>query len=229
MTQENRITAWHFLPEDGVPRWNYSRKCYTGQTLTAKGPLVLCENGLHASHKAMDALWYAPGAITTRCELWGEVIEGGDKLVARHRKIIALADATDTLHEFACWSALQVIHLWAAPGVVKQYLETRDESLRAAARAAARDATWAAAWAAARAAARAAAWAAARAAARDAAGDAAWAAARAAAGDAAGAAAWAAARDAAGDAARAAAGDALNKKLEQMLTDLLTGAGLRPA
>jgi hypothetical protein len=42
------------------------------------------------------------------------------------------------LREFARWCALQVIHLWDAPDVVRQYLETGDESLRAAARAATR-------------------------------------------------------------------------------------------
>jgi hypothetical protein len=47
---------------------------------------------------------------------------------------------------FACWCALQVIHLWDAPDIVVRYLKTGDESLKAAA--------WTAAWAAARTAAR---------------------------------------------------------------------------
>jgi len=41
---------------------------------------------------------------------------------------------------FARWCALQVIHLWNCPDVVKQYLETGDEGLRDAARSAALDA-----------------------------------------------------------------------------------------
>ena len=86
------------------------------------------------------------------------------------------------LPEFARWCALQVIHLWDAPPVVREFLETGKEELRDAARdtarAAASDAAWAAASDAARAAMAAAwaAWAAASVAARDAA----WAAARAA-------------------------------------------------
>jgi len=63
---------------------------------------------------------------------------------------------------------MDVIHLWDAPPIVKQYLETGDESLRSAAWDAARDAASAAAWAAAWDAASAAAWAAAWDAARDA-------------------------------------------------------------
>ena len=78
------------------------------------------------------------------------------------------------IRRFACQCALDVIHLWNAPPIVKRYLKTGNEKLRAAA--------WAAAW--------------------DAAGDAAGAAAGAAAWAAAGDAARAAARAAAGDAMR---------------------------
>jgi hypothetical protein len=161
--------------------------------------------GLHASGHPFDALRYAPGSTLHLVELDGELIEHGspvDKVAARRRKIVATIDAEPLLREFARKCALSVIHLWDAPEVVKQYLTTGDESLRAAA---AGDAAWAASWAA-RVAAGDDAWAAAWAAswaARDAAwaARAAWAAAddaaRAAAGDAAWAAAWAAAWDSA--------------------------------
>jgi hypothetical protein len=135
-------------------------------------------------------LQYAPGETLCLVECGGQIIEGDDKLVCSERTIIARMDATEMLRYFARMQALSVIHLYpnGTDDVVFDYLMTGDESLRAAA--------WAAAWDAARAAARDAAWAAARAAARDAA----W--------DAARAAAWDAARAAAGDAARAAARDA---------------------
>lgn len=94
------------------------------------------------------------------------------------------------LREFTRWCALRVIHLWDAPDVVKQYLETGDETLREAAGAAAGAAAWDAVGNAVGNAARAAAWAAAWAAAR--------AAARGDAGGAARAATWAAAWDDAG-------------------------------
>jgi hypothetical protein len=91
-------------------------------------------------------------------------------------------DITDLLWQFARQQALLVINLWDAPDLVRQYLETGNESLRAAARAAAWDAAQAAAWAAA--------W------------DAAW--------DAAKSAAWAAAWDDARAAAKAASWNAGN-------------------
>jgi hypothetical protein len=180
-----------------------------GEWLIHDGLIEMCSSGLHASPTAWAALQYAPGELLHKVELDGiaETHEG-DKAVASKRRIVATIDATDIMRRFARTVALGVIHLWNPPAVVVEYLNTGDESNRAAAWAAARDAAWDAAWAAAGAAAGDAAWAAAWAAARDAAGGAAWDAAWAAAGAAAGDAAGAAAGAAAGDAARAAAGDA---------------------
>jgi hypothetical protein len=109
------------------------------------------------------------------------------------------------IRKLACDYAMMVADLWDMPVLVREYLTTQNEELRAAAWAAARDAARDAAWAAARAAA----WAAAGAAARDAAWAAAW--------DAAGA----AARDAAGAAARDAAGAAARDAQTKMLLDVL--------
>ena len=153
-----------------------------GEWLEHDGPLNLCEFGLHASANPFDALQYAPGPWLAMVEIDGAVVHGDDKLCAQRRKIVKRIDATELLRKFARQRALSVIHLWDAPAVVREYLETGDESKRAAA--------WDAAWDAARAA-----WVAAG----DAAGAAAWAARAAAwaAGDAAGAAraaVWAAAR-----------------------------------
>ena len=135
-----------------------------GEWLEFTGEVVICETGLHASKHPMDALEYAPGETLCLVECEDIVTEQADKFVCRRRKIIARFDATDMLWDMARWSALQVIHLWDAPQVVRDYLTTGDESLRAAAW----DAAWAAAWAAARDAAWDAAWDAARDAARDA-------------------------------------------------------------
>jgi microcompartment protein CcmK/EutM len=110
-------------------------------------------------------------------------------------------DDAATYRKLACSHALSVAHLWDMPAIVRQYLETQDERIRDAARAA-RDAAWAAGaagWSARAAWAAGAAWAA-RAAARDAARaarDAAWAAVAAGSSARAAWAAWAVAQDAA--------------------------------
>jgi hypothetical protein len=44
-----------------------------------------------------------------------------------------MIDATEILQEFARWVALQVIDLWDATDIVREFLETGDEDLRIAA------------------------------------------------------------------------------------------------
>ena len=152
-----------------------------GEWLHHEGVISPCHSGLHASRNPFDALEYAPGETLHKVILRGELKSHGspvDKYVGRERRIIATIDARNLLRDFARACALSVVELWSCPEVTRKYLETGDESIRAAARAAAWDAAWAAARDAARDAAWDAAWAAARAAARDAAWDAAWAAAR---------------------------------------------------
>jgi hypothetical protein len=152
-------------------------------------PVILCERGLHASVHPFDALKYAPGNTLCLVDLDGEIVADTDKHVATRRIIHKRIDADPILRAFACRCALDVIHLWNAPSVVREYLETGDESKRAAALDAARSAARASE----RASERDAAWAAARAAALDAARASARSAARAASWDASWAAAWAAA------------------------------------
>ncbi len=173
------MEAWHFVGptlRDGRPIPN------DGKLLRHDGELELCVSGLHASERLIDALRYAPGNTLCRVQLSGEILRDHDKLCAAERTIIWRIDADSILREFARWAALRMVYLWDAPEVVRRFLETGDEDLRAAARASASAAASAAAraW-------RNAAWAAARASA--------WASASAA-GDAATAGAWVAAWDA---------------------------------
>ncbi|MBP6364389.1 MAG: hypothetical protein KA329_12820 [Novosphingobium sp.] len=168
------MKAWYFSEVSCRLRHGDNRPIAAGVTHEVAGEPVLCERGLHASVRPIDALWYAPGPMIWRVELGGTIVKGDDKLCATERTYLWGFDATAMLREFARKCALDVIHLWAAPEVVKTYLKTGDESIRAAAGDAARAAAGDAAGAAARAAA--------GAAARAAAGAAAWAAAGAAAG-----------------------------------------------
>jgi hypothetical protein len=213
----DELIGWHF--STGTLGYGDGRKIVIGETHTVDTTthsLTLCKWGLHASEWIIDALKYAPGPMVYRVRLHGEILRGDDKACATHRTYIAGIDATGILRDFARKCALGVIHLWDAPDIVRQYLETGDESLRAAARdaasAAASDAAWGAAWAAARDAA----W--------DAAWTAAWDAARAEARAAARAEAWDAARDAAWTAAWTAASDAAWGAQNTRLTKLVEAA-----
>src|SRR3990172_11393216 len=98
----DRWLGWHFLPADGRLGWGSCEVVEAGRTYRAKGPLVLCENGMHASRRAIDALPYAPGPVVSRVELLGERLDAADKACARERSVLWLAGATPVLHEFAC-------------------------------------------------------------------------------------------------------------------------------
>ena len=196
------IRAYHFVGStlrDGRP------VPPDGEWLVHDGELVMCQSGLHASRHPFDALMYAPGPVLCLVDCDEIEAEENDKLVCRRRRIVARFDATTMLRAFARQCALDVIHLWNAPQVVRDYLTTGDESLRDAALNAARDAALNAASYAARAAA----W--------DAALNAAWAAAW----DASDAAP-VAARATARNAARAAAKAAQRERFARLVADEFT-------
>ena len=97
------ILAWHFLTERRVPDMGTRRKpLYVGHLWREKGPPVLCERGLHASERILDALKYAPGPVVCRVEVSGTIVRGADKLVGTRRRILAMGDITNLLHEWAC-------------------------------------------------------------------------------------------------------------------------------
>ena len=124
------IRAYHFVGStlrDGRP------VPPVGEWLVHDGPVVMCQSGLHASRHPFDALMYAPGRVLCLVDCDEIDAEDVDKLVCRRRRIVARFDATGILRAFARRCALDVIHLWKAPQVVRDYLTTGDESLRDAA------------------------------------------------------------------------------------------------
>ena len=198
---------WHFLPDSGY--YNHDMqdvKAEMGVTITIDDSLAICTRGLHACLKPLDALRYTPGALVSLVQLGGTIIEEDDKHAASERTIIWMADATQTLHEFAIWCAEQALALIKEPDPRSlAALETKRRWLRGKAT----DAELTAALAAA----------------LDAAGAAALAAAGAKAGDAAGAKAGAAELTAAWAAALAAAGAAeLTAELTAALAAALAAA-----
>ena len=114
-----------------------------GEWLVHEGRVEICKTGLHASRHPFDALQYAPGATLCLVECEDIVTEQDDKFVCRRRMIVKRIDATDLLWEAARRFALSVIHLWDAEQVVKDFLETGNESLRATWATRAASATWA--------------------------------------------------------------------------------------
>jgi hypothetical protein len=109
------MQGWHFLPNDRRMQFGQRLLVEVGKTYKAVGLLKLCENGMHASKRIIDALKYAPGAICCKVELSGIIIEDTDKAVARARHVFAMIDAAPILHEFACLCAENALKLIPPP------------------------------------------------------------------------------------------------------------------
>ena len=210
------MRAYYFSGKDKRLRYGDNRLIQEGETHTVDCEPIPCEQGLHGSIKALDALKYAPDTYLWIVEIEGDIKTGGDKICGKSRTYIKGFDAEELLKTFARKQALiniEKIKPYCSEeeyNTILLYLRG-DYALRSAARAAARAAE-AAAWAAAEATA----WAAAEAAAR--------AAARAAAAAAAEATARAAAEAAAARAAARAAEAAANEMLEELIQEELKNA-----
>ena len=165
-------TGYHF--SDGCEAYGSRRKIKAGVTLRVKPPLRMCKHGLHWSKRVIDALAYGSGPILSIIEASGETLHDTDKSCSEVRTHIQVFDATNLLHEFACWCAERALRAerkagqepdkrsWEAIRVKRRWLkgQVTDEQLSAAVsdaaravRAAVRAAASAAAWAAASAAA----------------------------------------------------------------------------
>lgn len=159
------VLAWHFLAADRKMAHEDNQVVEPGCVYSAVGPLVLCKNGMHASVRALDAIRYAPGPIVCRVRCSGEIVSDDDKLVARHREVLWMADATTALRLLACrfvretpladgrrvWDLLSDARSRAAVEVAERYAvgQATEKELDAA-RGAAWGAAWTASWAVAR-------------------------------------------------------------------------------
>ena len=155
---ERTMKAWHFVANNKRLGYGDGRIVEVGNTYEIPDksrPIKLCEYGMHASVRALDALQYAPGYVCCLVELGGKIIEGDDKVVAESRKVLKMIDATNILHEMACISAETALRIadvqdprfWQSIEAKRAWVrgEISDSEL-AAARAAAMDAAIAAAW-----------------------------------------------------------------------------------
>lgn len=134
MITRKPVLAWYFSDKTKRLRYGDGREIVLGVEHTVKGYPEPCRYGLHGSESILDALEYAPGPIIWRVELSGRIKRGHNKIAATRRRYVAGGiDISDTLRRFACDQALSVAHLWDMPAIVREYLETMDESKRVAA------------------------------------------------------------------------------------------------
>ena len=60
------MKAWWFEPADGVLGYGDGRKPAQGETHRVECEPVMCEEGLHASERLIDALQHAESAVIWR-------------------------------------------------------------------------------------------------------------------------------------------------------------------
>lgn len=110
-----RILAWHFLKADmrsasgDDPAWS------EGEERMLSGKVALCKYGYHSSPTPLDALSYRTGGVLCRVEVSEPTESDGDehsynrKSVSVSRKLLAFADITSVLCEFAVDCAERVL------------------------------------------------------------------------------------------------------------------------
>lgn len=102
---EEKVLAWHFIEKEGRLRGGAP----TTELERFSGVPRLCFEGLHASVRALDAAYYAPGAIVRRVECGGTIILSEDKLVCTERRVLWTRDATTVARQYLKWIAEQLL------------------------------------------------------------------------------------------------------------------------
>ena len=156
------VKGYRFVTDNLNSQHNdYQWKIGKWKKLENNRPLILCENGLHASRQPLDSLNYCFGTKWFHCEAKGEIIEGNDKFCAREMRLTKEIP-TLVIKRFAIEAAKHVLPIHEkfcsndkrprkAIEAAEAYLETPSkENLNILNKAI--DAAWDAAWDAARAA-----------------------------------------------------------------------------
>ena len=128
------MKAWYFGYQDRRLGYNDNREIKIGETHIMTWPYdnyyapTLCSAGLHGSRNILDALLYAKGPIVYRVNITGRIDRKKDKLCGDKRTYLAGGiDITAILQKFARMCALDVINLWDAPQIVKDFLNKGDK------------------------------------------------------------------------------------------------------
>ena len=119
--------AYHFYGDclrDG------SRVPNRDEWLVHTAPIKLCSSGLHASFIPTDAMGYAPGPNMALVDVAGDMIQGEDKLVCTHRRIVKSMDVTNTVLTFVRTKIKELLPHWEeCPDIVTEYFNSYDPEL----------------------------------------------------------------------------------------------------
>lgn len=96
-----KVLAWHLAPNDGCLGYGDNRKIEVGETLSVEGEIIPYYFGLHGSEKLLDALAYSSGNLLCLTEIFGDLGKAWAKVAGRHRRCLAMKDASEWFSEIA--------------------------------------------------------------------------------------------------------------------------------
>jgi hypothetical protein len=111
---------YHFIGANKHLRFDLQdTEVSVGLKLTFNGDPILCEQGLHASARPLDALRYAPLDSEWLCivELGGTVVHGAGKSVATECTVVWMLNVRKLLVEFALWNVEQAFQAVRKVGI----------------------------------------------------------------------------------------------------------------
>lgn len=89
------VLGWHILHDPYLAHGD-NRPIVVGETLSVRGKIRMCKNGLHASRTLDQARNYNGGSYICRVRVWGSVVDHhGDKFCGRYRKVLWMVRLTD--------------------------------------------------------------------------------------------------------------------------------------
>ena len=122
------VLAWHGTRADGTTN-HLTVKEELGVKTYLNGEVILCQNALHGSIKAIDMLFYSPGLWVKRTLHEGVVIQEPDKIGSSQRTVIAEADATQLVTEWGFWCADRAVRINAVAALRRVGMEAEAEKL----------------------------------------------------------------------------------------------------
>ena len=122
------LLAWHGTRADGTTKHLKVKELVGVKTLLA-GDVELCKNALHGSVRAVDMLRFSEGLWIKRTLHEGKILLAADKIGSSERTVVAEADATQVVVDWAFWCADRAVRIHAVTALRQAGMDTEAEKL----------------------------------------------------------------------------------------------------
>jgi len=122
------LLAWHGTRADGTTKHLKIKEVVGVKTLLA-GDVELCKNALHGSLRAVDMLRFSEGLWIKRTLHEGTIIHDSDKFGSSERTVVAEADATKLIVDWAFWCADRAVRIHAVAALRQAGMNIEAEKL----------------------------------------------------------------------------------------------------